>query len=62
MPKRIAVLEAPGGALADLVATLRASAGDSTQVDVPSSIAELVASHARQAYDLALLDYLRGDG
>src|SRR6185503_14778615 len=62
MPKRIAVLEAPEGALADLVSTLRASAGDATEVDVPRSIAELVASHARQPLDLVLLDYLRGDG
>jgi DNA-binding NtrC family response regulator len=62
MPKRIAVLEAPEGALADLVSALRASASDQTEVDVPGSIAELVASHARQPFDLVLLDYLRGDG
>ena len=62
MPKRIAVLEAPEGALADLVSTLRASAGDATEVDVPRSIAELVASHTRQPLDLVLLDYLHGDG
>ena len=62
MPKRIAVLEAPEGALADLVGALRETANDRPAVDAPGSIAELVASHARQPFDLVLLDYLRGDG
>jgi DNA-binding NtrC family response regulator len=62
MPKRIAVLEAPEGALADLVGALRETAADKAVVDVSGSIAELVASHARQPLDLVLLDYLRGDG
>ncbi|HVQ25505.1 MAG TPA: sigma-54 dependent transcriptional regulator [Planctomycetota bacterium] len=62
MPKRIAVLEAPEGALADLVGALRETAADKAVVDVSGAIAELVASHARQPLDLVLLDYLRGDG
>jgi DNA-binding NtrC family response regulator len=62
VPKRICVLETPAQALADLVAALRAAAGEETEVEVVGSARQLVERLAREPGDLVLLDYLEGDG